>query len=174
MVVDDEKGATMGVRIEVGSYNGILENDETRRGLSATRIDSGSVGLHSNVIEIRVSTDGATTTLQLTKPEAGAFSLMLAKLADDDGDAGPALSPIPHEEGRTATRDELIAALLTLPRESEIDLQLGTEHIAITGVMPWGGQGWAALQCHPADFEDLLSTWQVPAAVQEAIACQLP
>ncbi|GAA2562177.1 hypothetical protein GCM10010435_37740 [Winogradskya consettensis] len=157
--MDDEKGATMGVRIEVGSTN------QTCGSLSAAQVSS-------DLIEIHLSADGNTSALRLTKAEAEVFSLTLSKLAADAGNSR--LYRRPREETGTTTRDELIAALLTLPRDSEIDLQIGTEHIAITGVAPWGGKNWAALQCHRADIKDLLGTWQVPAQVMEKIVGELP
>lgn len=59
--------------------------------------------------------------------------------------------------------------LLDLPRGSEIDVQIGTEHVAVTGVVPWG-RNWAALQCYRQDFLELLEAWRLPADIHEQIA----
>ena len=86
------------------------------------------------------------------------FSLLLARLADDasdadddtDSDSGDYESAEgSSESGRSISRDKLIKMLLDLPRKSEIDVQIGTEQVAITGVAPGGRKNWAVLQCHP-------------------------
>ena len=169
----------MTVQVETGSYDGIKLGGEVCGGISANLVRSGDAAATGGMIEIRLNTDGATGTLRLTKTEADVFSLLLARLAGDpdevdDLDVDSEISAIAEritKKGRSITRDELIGMLLNLPRKSEIDVQIGTEHVGITGVVPWGRgrKNWAALQCHRPDFLEVLEGWRLPEDVQEQI-----
>ena len=170
MITDDE-GNTMITQIGTGAYDGIPESDETRGSLSASLVGSSDAGTPADLVEIRLSTNGASHTLRLTKTEADVFSLLLARLADDPdaGSEDSATAVRLTDERRSITRDQLIKLLLGLPRKSEIDVQIGTEHVGISGVVPWGRDTWASLQCHHPDFLDLLEAWRLPADVHEQI-----
>ncbi|MET0496077.1 MAG: hypothetical protein ABW000_23365 [Actinoplanes sp.] len=161
----------MTAHIEIDFSDGIEHADEPGGSLNARLVGSGS----AQFVEIRLSANDSTNTIRLTKTETDVFSLSLARLAGDPSDlVEPVVDPEAvadrlTQEGRAITRDELIRMLLDLPRESEIDVQIGTEHVAVTGVVPWG-RNWAALQCHRPDFLELLEAWRLPADIQEQIA----
>jgi hypothetical protein len=165
----------MSAQIEIGTYDGIRQGDETGGCLSANVVGSSDPCVTEDLVEIRLSVNGTTNSLRLTRTETDVFSLMLARLADDAGEAadlepaGEAFAERLTREGRSITRDELIRMLLELPRRSEIDIQIGTEHVGIAGVMPWGRSNWAALQCLRPDFLDLLEAWCLPADIHEQI-----
>jgi hypothetical protein len=136
----DNEGATMRGQTKLGAYDGIIQGDQK---LSATVVDSSDPSTLTEMVEIRLSTNGTTNSMRLTKTEADVFSLLLARLADDAAELDatreqPGIAELTAEEDRSITRDDLISVLLNLPRRSEVNLQIGTEHVAITGILPYG------------------------------------
>jgi hypothetical protein len=60
-------------------------------------------------------------------------------------------------------RDELINKLSALPEGANIGVQIGTEHLDVTDITPWGDEGFVDLQCDAADLRDVLLMWGLPA-----------
>ncbi|MCA2219125.1 hypothetical protein [Jidongwangia harbinensis] len=133
--------------------------DETRGRLAVTVIDPCGTDPDADLVEIRVE-DG-TSTVRLSKVETELLGLLLSRLVDDFNARGRPVTSAEtaQPEGRSMTRDALLKALLPLPREAEIDVQIGAEHLALTGLGPaWEpAEGWFALQCHPSDVVSLLA-----------------
>jgi hypothetical protein len=128
--------------------------------ISMTIIETAGTDPNADLVEIRTETkSGAVSTVRLSKAETEVFALLLSKVVDDcNVQWGLATTDGPsHWEGRSITRDELLKAMLPLPRNAEIDVQVGADHLAITGlVSAWGpGGGWFALQCNQLDVASL-------------------
>jgi hypothetical protein len=139
-VTTDDEGATMSGQTKTAAYDGIIQGDQK---LSATVVNSSEASALTELVEVRLSTNGTTNSMRLTKTEADVFSLLLARLADDaddldDASEEPGFAQLSAEEDRSITRDELISVLLNLPRRSALNLHIGNEHVAITGVLPYG------------------------------------
>lgn len=66
-------------------------------------------------------------------------------------------------------RDELLQRISALPPETEIDIQVGGDHLDITDLVPWGDCGFVALRCHSNDLHDVLLEWGIPRQRQDRI-----
>jgi hypothetical protein len=136
--------------------------DEVRGKLAVTVVNPYSTDPDADLVEIRVGDGtGAVRVVRLSKVETELLGLLLGRLVDDFNARGRPVTPAEtaQPEGRSMTRDALLKALLPLPREAEIDVQIGAEHIALTGLGPaWEpAEGWFALQCNPSDVLSLMT-----------------
>ena len=66
-------------------------------------------------------------------------------------------------------RDELMNRLSALPEGANIGVQLGTEHLNVTDLTPWGDKGFVDLQCDAADLRDVLLMLGLPAAKRDEL-----
>jgi len=71
-------------------------------------------------------------------------------------------------------RDELLDHLFDLPTDADITVRIGDACLDITGLAPWGDQGFVSLQCYAADIRDVLKEWGVPASKREQLAAAQP
>jgi hypothetical protein len=152
----------MSTQVDIGG-NPITTPVDTARGkLSTTVIDPYATDPDADLIEIRVENGGgAGRTVRLSKVETELLALLLGRLVDDFNARNRSVAPaeIAQSEGRSMTRDALLKALLPLPRDAEVDVQIGSEHIALTGLGPaWEPtEGWFALQCNQSDVLSVLA-----------------
>lgn len=135
----------------------------------ATPVTPTSTDPHAPLAEIHL--DGATARLSAT--EAELLGLALCAIVDDFRmrDAAAPLAEVVVGEGRTLTRDELIKALLPLPRDAQVNVSLGGESIGITGLCRCGDgeEIWYSLRCNTRCLGDVLEEWRVARSVRQEI-----
>jgi hypothetical protein len=153
----------MSTQVDIDGYPITTTDDPVRSKLTTTVIDQYGTDPDADLIEIRLGAgDGAAITVRLSKVETELLALLLSRLVDDFNVRGRPVtqSEIARSDGRSMTRDALLKALLPLPREAEIDVQVGSEHIALTGLGPaWEPtEGWFALQCNQSDVSSLMES----------------
>jgi hypothetical protein len=67
-------------------------------------------------------------------------------------------------------RDELLQQIAALPADSDVGVQIGDDHLDITGVVPWGGGAFGAVRCHSNDLRDMLVAWELPRDLRDRLA----
>lgn len=53
--------------------------------------------------------------------------------------------------------------------DANIGVRIGSEHLDVTDLTPWGDEGFVDLQCHAADLQDVLLAWGLPAHKREQL-----
>jgi hypothetical protein len=66
-------------------------------------------------------------------------------------------------------RDDLLKQLSTLPPDTDIGIQIGSDHLDIADLVSWGDGGFVALKCHSVDLRDVLLEWGLPALQREQV-----
>ncbi|MFI5935948.1 hypothetical protein [Actinoplanes sp. NPDC051494] len=146
----------MNIQIEIDG-NAIHTADDLVGGkVSITVIDSDDIDPDADLVELHSEdSSGATCTVRLSRCTAQVLALLLGKVVDSDLGFRPAsVEELDPRNGHSLSRDALLKALLPLPREAEIDVQIGADYLAITGLGPGRGpeSDWFALQCNPNDL----------------------
>ncbi|GLZ01625.1 hypothetical protein [Actinoplanes sp. NBRC 103695] len=162
----------MTTRIEITGHTQSPATD-ARLALSAELVEPQSLGQLGDRVELQITTsNGASGRVRLSTAEAATLAVLLSKVVDDfDRREADPLEKVIVDGGRTITRDELIGALLLLPRSAEIDARIGGQYVGITGLERAGDdvEAWWTLECNPRCVKDLLIDWHVPQHWQEQI-----
>ncbi|MGW4946353.1 hypothetical protein ACWEOZ_32765 [Actinoplanes sp. NPDC004185] len=164
----------MVIRIEITGHAESPTDGTIAVTLSEAPIEPHSRELPGNVVTLQIMTShGSGGWAELSKAEAATVAVLLNKIVDDLNayrEASPLEKAI-MDEGRTITRDELVRALLRLPKSTEINARIAGQYIGIVGLERAGdgNETWWALKCNPRCVRDVLSAWQVPPNHQEEI-----
>jgi hypothetical protein len=68
-------------------------------------------------------------------------------------------------------RDELLRKIASLPAETDVGVQIGSDHLDVTEVIVWGGdEQFGALRCDPCDTHDLAVAWGLSPEMREGLA----
>ena len=64
-------------------------------------------------------------------------------------------------------RDELMDLISRLPRDVDIGVQIGNDHLDIADLKMWGDGRFVALRCDAADLRDVMADWGLPTSLRE-------